>query len=282
MYQDAAAQMQQANQTCSGYASVVSQLGQQASQMMNTSSSGYNCQNQAAAMPSSHGGMGDTGDSSASAAPTTASCAANPALAGCQVPAASASQASASTAAFQETQKSTNSAGNNVADTSRAAANMMNPYQAVAAGQNAPAGAAMVVANNSGGAIPNNTSGGARLDPARKGKPGGVTGSSSVADILGGVRSGGGYSQPAGRGGDDFYDPGSRRRGAGGPARGLASVPVGLDLKNYLPGGAMDPNRRLGGLANNREIAGRFEDMWKNISSRYNEKCRLGILADCR
>jgi hypothetical protein len=93
-----------------------------------------------------------------------------------------------------------------------------------------------------------------------------------------GERSGGGYVQPTGGGSDD---DGAGFRGGGGRGRDPASTPVRIDLKKYLPGGAMDPNRRLGGLGTGKEIIGRFEDMWKHVSNRYIEKCRLGVLKDC-
>jgi hypothetical protein len=56
-----------------------------------------------------------------------------------------------------------------------------------------------------------------------------------------------------------------------------------LDLKAYLPGGSRDPSGRIGGRKRIApDINGPFVDMWKLISDRIQEKCRLGELIDCR
>jgi hypothetical protein len=99
-----------------------------------------------------------------------------------------------------------------------------------------------------------------------------------------GLRSGGGGGDGGGGGGGSGSGPGGSggSEGYGAAARGLASLAAahGIDLKKYLPGSQFDPNRRLGGLSS--EIANRSGDVWKSISNRYLEKCRLGELIDCR
>lgn len=137
-------------------------------------------------------------------------------------------------------------------------------------------------ANNSGGAIPGQDSGsGAKLDAANKPRVAPQS-AGSVADIMQGNRSGG-YSQGQNVPTNDNQFGGS----AGRLGRGLASVGaakpngyLGMDLKKYLPGGVYDP--RTAGLSASAEINGKGADLFKKISNKFEEKCRLGILWECR
>jgi hypothetical protein len=134
-----------------------------------------------------------------------------------------------------------------------------------------------------GGGMP----GGSHEAPVRPG--GGLSGNSAMAqarsystDIDQGLRSGGGYSQPAGGsvGGDFGYDGG--RVPAGQSQDGSKGL-LGLDLRKYLPGGLYDPNRRVAGKAlQTAGINGKEEDIWQRISNKFEEKCRLGLLWRCR
>jgi len=146
-------------------------------------------------------------------------------------------------------------------------------------------------ANNSGGGIPGGDSGGggaasAKLDPARKSSPGSP---GYPTDIDQGLRGGGGFANSAGgapngatlasAGGQQVAQ--TRGSQAQGAARGPASM-KGLDLKSYLPGGANDPSRGRMMSPTQSEIHGPGVDIWNRISIRIQEKCRLGLLYDCR
>jgi len=147
-------------------------------------------------------------------------------------------------------------------------------------------------ANNSGGGIPGGDSGGsgagsAKLDPARKSSPGSP---GYPTDIDQGLRGGGGFAtNPAGSGtmaGATLASAGGQQAAAaqnGGSqaGRGPASM-KGLDLKSYLPGGANDPRRGRMMSPTQSEIHGPGVDIWNRISIRMQEKCRLGLLYDCR
>lgn len=144
------------------------------------------------------------------------------------------------------------------------------------------------IANNSGGAIPGG--GGAAGGPAALGgggKPRAPGAPGYTTDIDGGFRSGGGYSQAAGGGsgyGGEADQAGRRYAGirADGSDASRGPASTGVDLRQYLPGGAKDPNRRLGGFANqSAQIHGKHVNMFQQISIRFQEKCRLGELYQC-
>jgi len=149
-------------------------------------------------------------------------------------------------------------------------------------------------ANNSGGGIPGGDSGGgggasasAKLDPAASkrsspGSPGFPT------DIDQGLRGGGGYTYAA-NGASSAASPSAgqaqHRRGGGEsqqePSRDPAGL-LGMDLKQYLPGGAKDPSRGRMMSPTQSEIHGPGVDIWNRITIRMQERCRLGLLYDCR
>jgi hypothetical protein len=137
------------------------------------------------------------------------------------------------------------------------------------------------VANNSGGAIPKSdaSNGGARIDPkTHKRLPAGTN-----TDVLQGTMSvSGGYTQPGGGSGLDFNNASAFRRAArNGGSTNPGSQVVGLDLKQFLPGGSRDPYRGIAGMASRNEINGKGEDIFRLISNKITEKCRLGILWSC-
>lgn len=140
------------------------------------------------------------------------------------------------------------------------------------------------------GAVPNNTGGGvggggnsthASLGSnprgnLRPGSPGYTT------DILQGTTSGGGYSYGQGSGSgletNDYGNPYARaQRKEQGDKSGL----LGMDLRQFLPGGKRDPRRALAGFNGHSEINAKEEDIWKRISVKMVEKCKLGVLWRC-
>lgn len=138
------------------------------------------------------------------------------------------------------------------------------------------------VANNSGGSIPGGDGGpGARfLPPTRAGGP---APNSNVADILKGFQGGGGGSAAAASGGSGFDDSNNGFKGYGGDqGRGPASD--GIDLRKYLPGGTHDPHRRAGGFRpfSLMDINSAHTNIFNKVGDRLREKCKLGILFDCR
>lgn len=141
------------------------------------------------------------------------------------------------------------------------------------------------VANNTGGGIP----GLENSSPASLGARG--TGGPSAGspgyptDILQGTQGGDGYSSPAGQ---NYAGDGRGQSGYGGliPTAAAAGNDgnhmLGMDLKQFLPGGSRDPQRRLAGLGPRSEINSKEEDIWRRISSKMEEKCKLGVLIGCR
>ena len=158
------------------------------------------------------------------------------------------------------------------------AAYQQNPY----AQQQAMAG----VPQGGGGGIGAGANGaGAKLGDARRG--GGSAPVGDRADIMQGERGGGFAGYGAGpQNTDEFsnrgrYNTRNARRPAG--ARGDGGY-LGMDLKRYLPGGMFDPGRQVGGMfrRSNSEIMGQTADLFRHISDRMQERCRLGLLYDCR
>jgi hypothetical protein len=116
----------------------------------------------------------------------------------------------------------------------------------------------------------------ASLDQTRGGSPGSP---GYTTQIEGGLMAGGYSTSPGGDLGTDGAGGYSYGRGGAG-GRGPASV--GMDLKKYLPGQRLDPRRRMGGDAMlSAEINGKSCDMFKKISARFQEKCKLGVLLGC-
>ena len=98
-------------------------------------------------------------------------------------------------------------------------------------------------------------------------------------DVLKGERSGGGYSsmggslKPTNTGGFSGYGAGNSTADDGY---------TGLDLKQYLPGGAKDPTRKLAAAADpHPDIGSKYTDIFKRISDRFKIVCSMNRLRDC-
>jgi hypothetical protein len=111
--------------------------------------------------------------------------------------------------------------------------------------------------------------------------------SSGKTDILKGERAGSGYSSPVSR----SIASVSRRRGgmnfngfgkSFGGGEDLNRM-RGLDLKQYLPGGARDGTRRLSGVNfAHPDIHSQYDNLWSTVSNRFRIHCKLQLLYDCR
>lgn len=131
------------------------------------------------------------------------------------------------------------------------------------------------IPNNSGGSIPQSQAAAGGGAPPTNGAASNA--SSGKADILHGVGSTGGYSQtnagmnmaPSSSGGFGGY--------------GQAVEPQGVELSQFLPGGAKDPTRMPAGLAVNirGQVNGAQVDIWNRISDRVRARCSQGLLRDC-
>ena len=274
IYEQTLSELSYGRNSCSALQTQVNAFARQAAEGNGGATSGDNCQKSAGTpggMPSSLGGRADSTLPSA--------CESDPNGPACRGTAQARLQDSAGAGAgFQEVGSNTKPNFNPAPMAAQGA-----PVLPAFRGDTAP-NKANVVANNSGGAIPGqgDSGGGARLDS--KTQKGGVVASSGPnTDILQGDRSGG-YSQPAGGNGSGFENmngdySGDRRSGSRGLA--TASNAVGMDLKKFLPGGSLDPNRHLAGLAKNAEINGKAEDIFQIISNKMVEKCKLGVLWRC-
>jgi hypothetical protein len=98
-----------------------------------------------------------------------------------------------------------------------------------------------------------------------RGGAGGGGGSGINAKIIGGYGFGGGaggYGTGSGNG-SGSNQPGVYRHGALGPN----GKPV--DLRQFMPGGRMDPSRALAGVSGPDGITGPNTDIWKKINVRY-------------
>ena len=98
-------------------------------------------------------------------------------------------------------------------------------------------------------------------------------------DILGGER-GGGYSASVGAMG---VESGSGFSGYGSGYSADEDLPYeGMDLKKFLPGGDMDPSRRLAGaLVNSGQINDKNANIFERISQRMKAVCGTNRLKDC-
>ncbi len=134
------------------------------------------------------------------------------------------------------------------------------------------------IPNGGGGSF----GGGGSSQNAQLDDMGGKLGPGHNTDIEQGFRSGSGYSY-GGAGGS--LEPQSSGRGYSATGSDFGSntpVEVGVDLRNYLPGGKRDPARRLAGNSVRAEINSKEQDIWQKISNKLTERCRLGRLWRCR
>lgn len=153
---------------------------------------------------------------------------------------------------------------------------------------------ATVVPNNTGGALPGSSSDGANsgTNNGSSSNQQASTGNGASADVLHGNRSGGGFVSGGGSSsGGSGFDNGSDGSGfnfgkfAGKFGKKAAGQDLskyrGLDLKQYLPGGALDPHRGLASVGRG-QIRPSGDDLFIAITSRIKLMCKLGHLIDCR
>jgi hypothetical protein len=141
------------------------------------------------------------------------------------------------------------------------------------------------VPNNSGGGFGIGDSGSTKASlNSRDGRrpPPGSPG--YTTDIMQGTMSGGGYSYGSGSGsgsGLEGQSYGSRFfAGRNKPAKNDDGGMLGMDLRQFLPGGSR-AHRALAGFNGRSEINAKEEDIWRRISNKMIEKCKLGVLWRC-
>jgi hypothetical protein len=128
--------------------------------------------------------------------------------------------------------------------------------------------------------IPSNGGGfaaGAGSGGALGGNGGGGAGGGYNTDVLRGVSGGGGYS---GNPGGGYVSASGGFSGYGG---GYTKPSSSFDLRQFLPGGKQDPNRKIAGMggARSSEIGPSHADIWNRLSNRVKEICKLNRLYDC-
>lgn len=140
---------------------------------------------------------------------------------------------------------------------------------------------------NGGGAMPGGMSGNSPMAAANAGaKPMAPKTSYSTEIFPGGFVQG--YSTPvfAGESRDRSTDYGNRRPSSREQFNEREKFKVGMDLKKYLPGGKLDPNRfnvmSVGGSATgHKDITGRFTDNFNKVNAKFLIKCQLQELGRC-
>jgi hypothetical protein len=288
--QSIASTMQSNAQACRQLSSKVSELTAQSTNSLEASQAGQNCNSLASAMPQNMGfGQGDSSDpqSQQQLSDLAAQCAANPALAGCQQ--AAAGQAAIPPPADGELASFRSS---DASDPGKFAlpeqSGLDQPeFTGVTNGPSTNVPTVNTIANNSGGGIPGagGSSGQAQLGTSPSAaSAASARGTTSSTDIDQGFRSGGYAAAAAG-----LIDPpagngsyGGRRIGSSAANGRDPSGLNGLDLKKYLPGGSLAAPQAGGLRTQSREIQGPYVNIWDKISERYQEKCRLGELYDCK
>ncbi len=120
-----------------------------------------------------------------------------------------------------------------------------------------------------------NDGGGFGLDPQPDGEGGGYN-----TDILNGLGGGSGGSSVASMG----VDSSGGFSGYGGGGQPAEEIPYeGMDLKKFLPDGALDPNRRLAStLVSAGEINDKNANIFEKISQRMKAVCNTKRLKDCQ
>jgi hypothetical protein len=282
-------------QQCRGLQAYVTSYGNQGLYNGSAANSGINCNNMAGAMPQSMNPYDPNNPQNMlnqqQAMNDPYGCQMNPGSAACQncqlnpgsptcVAAANAAQRERGKAAFQD-------ASANKADKT-ANFNVPNPSDGVSANTQFPkvepvqqkvdpiqngGGSGFPGADGSNGAAAHQQ---AKLPPAPSY---GAHGAGKGAEIDPNALRSGGYSQQPDNG---ELQTASLKPGGPGAANGRDPTSSrGLDLKKYLPGGVYDGTRSGGYHTTSSEIAGRFADVWKNVTLRMQEKCKLGVLIGC-
>lgn len=135
------------------------------------------------------------------------------------------------------------------------------------------------IPNGGGGGIPGGNSAGGSGFEDGSGSAGSSAGGYNT-DILNGERGGGGAS---GSGGAVADGSGGGFSGYGRGSNGFKSKYRGLDLKQYLPGGAKDPRRKIASAPKtiHPEIAPAGESLFKRISNRFTLMCKMKQFIGC-
>lgn len=104
-----------------------------------------------------------------------------------------------------------------------------------------------------------------------KGQAGGGGGNGFNTKINGGYYGGGGGGGGFGGGGSGGGGAGGgyNRGGGYGGGSGLPGAQAKVDLRQFMPGGRMDPSRGLAGIAGPDGITGPNSDIWQKVNNRY-------------
>lgn len=275
LYSSAAQQFYNAAGTCSALASRASQLASQGISGGNTNGMSQACQQSSLSNPlnSPNGNVVPTSPNTMAKLDATINCQANPQAAECK-------------------NQDKNLAGKSGFDSE--AAKGLGKFDVQDAGSaqrdyfannNQQPGAAAKV-----GTVPNNTGGGVggaggqtQASLGNNARGGGKPGSPGyTTDIMQGTMQGGGYNYPTGSGsGLETNDYGNPYYRGQKKEKGDKSGLLGMDLRQFLPGGSKDPRRALAGFNGHSEINSKEEDIWKRISVKIVEKCKLGVLWRC-
>lgn len=286
-YADNASQFTSTAANCRSLSSRIKSMNENSSNSLSAAKAGNNCSGMSSAQPQNASGSDKPQSKS-----DPFGCQQNPSSQSCQQCSANANSAACQSALAAQgkptelgqagfgTPANNNKGAFNLADNSDTS---LSPLS-YGGGQGGAPPQVKPISNNSGGGIPGagGGGGGASLGGAggKRGGGGGPAASGQVTDIDQGFRSGG-YSQTggAGGGGAGLDTSGAESFGKRGPASA-----GGLDLKQYLPGGARDPKAGFGagGLRPpGTEIHGKHVDMWARITDRMREKCKIGELYGC-
>ena len=266
--------------TCVGLKDKVSALTNASNDSANAATAGQNCDSNSSSSASA-GASGDKEKDQAkdAAAEKSAECTANPNLAGCAGTAAAATYAEAlkGTAGFNQTDAG---GAADVTDTAGVTANAGNALIDTGLVGAAPKNG--VIANNTGGGIPGG--GGGASANGGTGARGGVLGAvaSAITDIEKGFQSGGFTGAvaalladgPAGAEAIPSNDPNGRDP---------ASL-KGQNLADFLPGHRKGPSLNAAAIEPpaRAQIHGPTVSLFSRITAKYQEKCILGELFDCR
>ena len=248
---------------------------------LSASNNGLSCTENTAESTQSAGGAGGQAPQSVAkdaAKEAAVTCAANPTSPECAAKTQYAA-ALASTAGFNQVDAS--KAPLDVGDTSG-----LNVNPGVGGGEAGTPGAAIkngTVANNTGGGIPGAGGGGGAAGGGKGGIAGALSAAaSSVADIEKGLL-GGGYSQLLS--GQNPYSDAPPTEEEVYRALAALGVPrpakIDPDLKRYLPGGDLAGQGNLMSTTQS-QFHSKGVDLFSRIHDRYEVKCRLGELYDCR
>jgi hypothetical protein len=135
---------------------------------------------------------------------------------------------------------------------------------------------------NSGGMTGGQSGGSGYPAASRAGAGGGQPTNSKLADILkSDPRGGNGYTQGNSKEARGLASDGNGNKRARTASDNLNGM-RGLDLKDYLPGGAKDPTLRFVGMSlAHPDISPQRENIFERVSTRFMIHCKLKLLFDC-